>query len=199
MTAELLQEDHPLEHTAHIWWPRHDYVEQNPEPTEDEPDTDKLLMLDTKVSEQTRLESERCMDGVRAFYRSRSMESELTRHNVFAVQMIIEEAFQNVLRHGNKGDPRKRAVFEWRIDDASGVLKMVFRDSGQGFDFASIISYDPTTDDNLQKPGGRGTMLLKAMSTSFEYSDGGRCLTVYKNLLPDTVAETRAAAAEVLR
>ena len=200
MSGTDTQELHPLGHEADIWWPDCDYVEQHPVPTEDEPDPDKLLKINKRVSEQTSLEVSRCIAGTEAFYNARGIDDgqQWRSRALFAIQMILEEAFQNVHRHGNKGDPRKQAIFTWYIDEASGVLTMVFRDSGNGFDYESARRYDPTAVENLSKPGGRGMLLLKESATAFEHSDGGRCLMVVKNLLPDAIPETRDALSEAL-
>ena len=91
---------------------------------------------------------------------------------MFAVRLAIEEAVVNAFRHGNLSDPKKVVFFRAAIDDARADFEV--EDQGPGFDPRLIP--DPTDEDNLEIPSGRGVMLIKAYMTEVEYVKPGNRL-----------------------
>ena len=93
----------------------------------------------------------------------------------FAVRLAMEEALSNAFKHGHKGLPDSTPV---RLSYASGPaeLRLTIEDRGPGFDPAVVP--DPTLDDNLEVPSGRGLMLIRAYMTSVEFSPSGNRLTM---------------------
>ena len=91
---------------------------------------------------------------------------------MFAVRLAIEEAVVNAFRHGNRSDPAKVVFFRAAIDDARADFEV--EDQGPGFDPRLIP--DPTDEDNLEIPSGRGVMLIKAYMTEVEYVKPGNKL-----------------------
>jgi serine/threonine-protein kinase RsbW len=91
---------------------------------------------------------------------------------MFAVRLAIEEAVVNAFRHGNLSDPKKVVFFRATIDDARAEFEV--EDQGPGFDPRLIP--DPTDEDNLEIPSGRGVMLIKAYMTEVEYVKPGNKL-----------------------
>ena len=83
----------------------------------------------------------------------------------FAVRLAIEEAIVNGFRHGNENDPSKTVAFECRIDPDS--IEVEVRDQGVGFNPESVP--DPTDEQNLETPSGRGIMLMRAYMSEVEY------------------------------
>ncbi len=90
----------------------------------------------------------------------------------FAIRLAIEEAVVNAFRHGNRSDPKKSVHFRAYIDDTRASFEV--EDEGPGFDPATIP--DPTEDENLEIPSGRGVMLIKAYMTEVEYVPPGNLL-----------------------
>lgn len=90
----------------------------------------------------------------------------------FAIRLALEEAIVNAFRHGNKLDPAKVVFFRTQIDGQEAVFEV--EDQGPGFDPETIP--DPTHDDNLEIPSGRGVMLIKAYMTEVEYRPPGNVL-----------------------
>ncbi len=91
---------------------------------------------------------------------------------MFAIRLAIEEAVVNAFRHGNRGDPSKVVFFRSAI--GPGEARFEVEDQGPGFDPAE--SPDPTVDENLEIPSGRGVMLIKAYMTEVEYLPPGNRL-----------------------
>ena len=99
----------------------------------------------------------------------------------FAIRLALEEALVNGFRHGNKGNPDKHVTVQCAID--GGGLELEVMDEGEGFDPGSVP--DPTADENIEIPSGRGIMLMRAYMTSVEYlPPGNRLRIVYRKPPP---------------
>jgi serine/threonine-protein kinase RsbW len=67
-------------------------------------------------------------------------------------------------------------TFEWQITDEQVTISVT--DEGQGFDADAVP--DPTAEENLSRPCGRGVMLIRQYMTDVRYSDRGRRVTMIK-------------------
>jgi serine/threonine-protein kinase RsbW len=76
--------------------------------------------------------------------------------DVFAVRLALAEAMSNALRHGHRGDRSKVAQLSYAINGTCIVAEV--QDQGAGFDPAAVP--DPCAPENLEKPGGRGLLLM---------------------------------------
>ena len=96
----------------------------------------------------------------------------------FGVRLSLEEAMVNAIKHGNRmeRDKKVRIVCELTEDE----ITVVIEDQGSGFKLDEVP--DPTDEDNLDKPGGRGIMLIRSFMNRFAYNDKGNCLTMSKKL-----------------
>jgi len=95
---------------------------------------------------------------------------------VFAVRLAIEEALNNAIRHGNAMDPNKTAELVYEVTDEQVDIRI--SDEGPGFDFQDVP--DPTLDENLDKPTGRGLMLIRAYMDTVEFNEKGNELHMVK-------------------
>lgn len=96
--------------------------------------------------------------------------------DVFGVRLALEEALVNAIKHGNKMDPTKNVRVRWRLDNE--YIRVSVEDEGPGFDVSQVP--DPTDDENIDKPGGRGIMLMRAFMSVVEYNETGNRLTIEK-------------------
>lgn len=96
------------------------------------------------------------------------------REALFAVRLALEEALVNAIRHGNRHVPDGQVDFRWSVDGDEARFDV--RDQGEGFDPDAVP--DPTEDDNLEIPSGRGIMLMKAYMSEVEYRDPGNHLAM---------------------
>jgi serine/threonine-protein kinase RsbW len=96
--------------------------------------------------------------------------------DVFGVRLALEEALVNAIKHGNGMDPNKKVQIECRIDHERVWVRI--QDEGQGFDVDALP--DPTLEENLDKPSGRGVLLMREFMTKVEYNDKGNCVTLEK-------------------
>ncbi len=90
----------------------------------------------------------------------------------FAIRLSLEEAMMNGFRHGNRQDSSKFVEVRWRI--AGEVANFHVIDEGEGFDPDSVP--DPTLDENLEIPSGRGLMLIRAYMSEASYHGAGNHL-----------------------
>ena len=95
---------------------------------------------------------------------------------VFAVKLALEECFINAIRHGNKFDPKKKVQVNWNIDEKQ--VDFTIRDEGDGFVPDAVP--DPTTDENLENPCGRGIMLIRAYMDEVKFNERGNQIHVIK-------------------
>jgi len=96
--------------------------------------------------------------------------------DVFGIRLSLEEALVNAIKHGNGMDPAKSVRVACEID-AGGVIVEI-EDEGPGFHPEDVP--DPTADENLERPCGRGIMLMKAFMTRVEYSNQGNRVLLEK-------------------
>lgn len=118
---------------------------------------------------------------------ARRVEEELLRlvegsgyspSSAFAIKLALEEGLNNAIRHGNRGDAGKTVEVVSEIDDRR--FEIMIADQGPGFDPLGVP--DPTADENLEKPSGRGIMLMRAYMDEVRYSPtGNRVYMVKRN------------------
>jgi serine/threonine-protein kinase RsbW len=100
--------------------------------------------------------------------------SELARQGygeatVFAILLAVEEGLNNAIRHGNGSDRSKTVEFAYEVSSEKTVVRIT--DEGCGFKPQNIP--DPTADENLEKPTGRGITLMRAYMDEVVFSERG--------------------------
>jgi serine/threonine-protein kinase RsbW len=95
------------------------------------------------------------------------------------IMIAVTEAVNNAIKHGNRNDSSKNVALSLSL--AEGLIKFKVEDEGSGFDFHNLP--DPTTAENLEKPGGRGIFLMKHLADEVEFADNGKVveLSFYMN------------------
>lgn len=96
--------------------------------------------------------------------------------DIFGVQMAIEESISNAIRHGNGQDESKRVLFRCKVDTQEFWAEVC----DEGFGFNPSQMPDPTSPENIEAPGGRGLMLIRAYMSDVYYNDVGNCVTMVK-------------------
>jgi anti-sigma regulatory factor (Ser/Thr protein kinase) len=91
--------------------------------------------------------------------------------DMIKIDLALQEALANGIRHGCKGDPTKSVQCCVTCDE-KGELVIVVRDPGPGFDHSAVPN--PLEGDNMMKPSGRGVYLINQLMDEVEYADGGR-------------------------
>jgi serine/threonine-protein kinase RsbW len=91
------------------------------------------------------------------------------QHDIFCVHLAAYEALINAIVHGNQEDNRKKVHFICRISPRR--VHMEIADEGPGFDPASLP--DPTDDEHIHHPGGRGVLLMRAFMSRVAFNPRG--------------------------
>lgn len=90
------------------------------------------------------------------------------------ILITLTEAVTNAIIHGNGCDCKKKvSVSLLRHADA---LEVRVSDQGLGFDPNKVP--DPTTDECLDKCGGRGIFLMKQLSDDCRFMQNGRTVAM---------------------
>jgi len=95
---------------------------------------------------------------------------------LFAIHLALEEALINAIKHGNRFDAGKHVTVQVEADPQGTTITVA--DEGDGFDPGGLP--DPTTDENLEKPCGRGLMLMRAFMDEVSYNDRGNQVRLMK-------------------
>lgn len=95
----------------------------------------------------------------------------------FEIELALQEALANAVRHGCQGDPTKSV--ECRIAyDSAGEVRIVVRDPGAGFDVSGVAS--PLDDVSALSANGRGLFLIHQLMDEVRFADGGREIQMRK-------------------
>ena len=95
---------------------------------------------------------------------------------VFALRLGLEEALVNAIRHGSKGDTSKKVKLRYQVTPRQ--VDVYITDQGDGFNPCGIP--DPTSRENLERPNGRGILLMRAYMNLVEYNKKGNTVHITK-------------------
>jgi serine/threonine-protein kinase RsbW len=98
-------------------------------------------------------------------------------HDVFSIKLALEEALVNAIKHGNQMDRDKKVHISYRIH--VDRFEICITDEGPGFDPGDVP--DPTAIENLERPCGRGLMLMRHYMTEVAYNESGNSVTMCKH------------------
>jgi len=129
------------------------------------PFTDVTIPSDTGEARKVQDDIERLIQGGLA-----------SDQEIFSVRLALEEALVNAIKHGNQMDRTKKVRISYRL--LSGRLDVRITDEGPGFDPSDVP--DPTAIENLERPCGRGLMLMRHYMTEVDYVGCGNTVTMSK-------------------
>jgi serine/threonine-protein kinase RsbW len=95
---------------------------------------------------------------------------------VFSIKLALEEALINAIKHGNQFDRNKKVRICYSVH--RDRFDIFIRDEGAGFDPADVP--DPTAFENLERPCGRGLMLMRYYMTEVSFSSTGNSVSMSK-------------------
>lgn len=96
--------------------------------------------------------------------------------DIFAIKLALEEGLINAIKHGNGYDPGKSVHITYTIDNQHAEITIA--DEGLGFRAEQVP--DPTTDENLERPCGRGLMLMRAYMDEVTFNETGTAIRLVK-------------------
>ena len=90
---------------------------------------------------------------------------------IIEVELALQEALANAIRHGCKGDVTRQVQCVVNCDGPQEIV-IVVRDPGTGFDATKVP--DPLEGENVLKSSGRGVFLINQLMDEVAFNDGGR-------------------------
>ncbi|MCX7816835.1 MAG: ATP-binding protein [Syntrophales bacterium] len=122
-----------------------------------------------------------CLENLMNVISSWLVENGINQDGVYRVQLAVEEAVVNVIRHAykeSKGEVELRAKLE---DDDRVIIEII--DMGVPFDVCSLPDPDLSCKKiSERKTGGLGVLLMRRMAESLSYRRKGN-----KNILTLTL------------
>jgi serine/threonine-protein kinase RsbW len=97
-------------------------------------------------------------------------------HDIFSIRLALEEALVNAIKHGNQMDPAKKVKISYRL--LADRFEVAISDEGTGFNPNDVP--DPTAAENLERPCGRGLMLMRHYMSEVHYNDRGNAVIMSK-------------------
>jgi serine/threonine-protein kinase RsbW len=97
-------------------------------------------------------------------------------HDIFCVRLALEEALVNAIKHGNQMDRSKSVRISYRVGPDRFDIQIT--DEGSGFDPEEVP--DPTAAENLERPTGRGLMLMRYYMSHVTFNAQGNCVHMSK-------------------
>jgi serine/threonine-protein kinase RsbW len=97
-------------------------------------------------------------------------------HDVFSIKLALEEALVNAIKHGNQLDRSKKVHVAYRL--LADRFEIHISDEGCGFDPTDVP--DPTAAENLERPCGRGLMLMRHYMSEVAFNARGNAVTMSK-------------------
>ncbi|HKQ49982.1 MAG TPA: ATP-binding protein [Phycisphaerae bacterium] len=94
----------------------------------------------------------------------------------FAIKLALEEAMTNAFRHGNKCDPTKHIIVRYCVTNERIEIEVC--DEGEGFCPGEVP--DPTQPGFIERPHGRGIMLMRAYLDEVEFGSSGNSVRLVK-------------------
>ena len=96
---------------------------------------------------------------------------------IFGIHLAVEEAVVNAIKHGNQFASDKTVRVCYYLSDQQ--LRVEITDEGSGFNPESVP--DPTEDDNLECPSGRGLMLMRSFMSVVRFNDRGNSVLMERS------------------
>ena len=106
--------------------------------------------------------------------------SDASERDIFCIKLALEEALVNAIKHGNQLDLSKSVSISYQVLRLSFEIRIT--DQGPGFD--PDDRPDPTAIENLERPCGRGVMLMRHYMSDVEYYPPGNSLRMRRDFKP---------------
>ena len=82
----------------------------------------------------------------------------------------VTECISNAIIHGNQSNKNKLVHLELKAEEDQ--LQFIIEDEGEGFDLEQLP--DPTSPENIAKPGGRGIFLIRHLTDEVKFEENGK-------------------------
>jgi serine/threonine-protein kinase RsbW len=106
-------------------------------------------------------------------------QNQFSDKEIFCIKLALEEALVNAIKHGNCFDRTKKVHIAYSVHPER--FDVMIRDEGTGFNPEDVP--DPTAVENLERPCGRGLMLMRHYMNEVAFSPDGNsvAMTRFRN------------------
>ncbi len=119
-------------------------------------------------------EARRYLEELESVLRAHGLEE----RDTFSIVMAVEEALINAIKHGNQLDPSKFVRVSIRLE--ATTFEVEISDDGPGFDPGDVP--DPTEVENLERPCGRGLLMMRHYMSVVRYSKTGNSVFMQRSV-----------------
>ena len=119
-------------------------------------------------------EARRVQDEIERLLRAH----EATEKDIFGIRLALEEALVNAIKHGNQLDRSKTVTVASAVRGER--FEVHITDEGSGFDPGDVP--DPTAVENIERPCGRGLMLMRHYMNEVTFHGRGNSVSMAKVL-----------------
>jgi serine/threonine-protein kinase RsbW len=104
------------------------------------------------------------------------IQTEIPESKRFDIMLALSEAVTNAIRHGCHSALGKYVDIEVKI--TTNAVNISVHDCGKGFEPEKVP--DPTKEENLYTPNGRGVFLIKTLADDvhFDFGENGTTVNV---------------------
>jgi serine/threonine-protein kinase RsbW len=103
---------------------------------------------------------------------------EASEKEIFGIRLAVEEALVNAIKHGNQMDRSKKVAVVSFVREQRFEIHVT--DEGNGFDPGDVP--DPTAVENIERPCGRGLMLMRHYMSEVSFNGRGNSVRMAKVL-----------------
>ena len=119
-------------------------------------------------------EARRVQDEIERLLRAH----QASEKDIFGIRLALEEALVNAIKHGNQMDRDKKVAIVSVV--RAEHFEIHITDEGNGFDPGDVP--DPTAFENIERPCGRGLMLMRHYMSEVAFNARGNAVTMSKVL-----------------
>jgi serine/threonine-protein kinase RsbW len=101
-------------------------------------------------------------------------------NDLFAIQLAVEEALVNAIKHGNQMDQQKQVHLPFILGTKD--FRIHIKDEGEGFNPEAVP--DPTDPVYHQRPTGRGLWLMRNYMHQVRFNVKGNAVTLERRRSP---------------
>jgi serine/threonine-protein kinase RsbW len=94
--------------------------------------------------------------------------------DMFGMRLALEEALVNAIKHGHHGDSSLIVRVSYQVTPEQTLATV--EDQGSGFDPGGMA--DPLVPENLERPCGRGLLLMRRYLSWLRYNERGNTITL---------------------
>lgn len=134
-------------------------------------DVSPVIAVDVTIPSDA-AEARRIQDEIERHLLSRHIQD----HDAFSIKLALEEALVNAIKHGNQMDRAKKVRIAYQL--LADRFTVQITDEGSGFDPSDVP--DPTAFENLERPCGRGLMLMRHYMTEVAFNASGNSVAMSK-------------------